>query len=125
MSEWTVLVYTFLIFGAMFAMTIYRKKEKDMAYFSWRNYTKPTPRNVLRMAEFVQGILLTVSTISVIMDNPAVAIGINIAMVVVNRSVMFFGDIVEEIKTESVTAEFPSGAEVTITQEKPKDEGEG
>lgn len=124
MTEWSALVFTFVLFGAMFAMTVYRKKEKEMATsFNWKNYTRPTPRNVLRMAEFVQGILLTVSTISVIMDNPAVAIGINIAMVVVNRSVMFFGDIVEEIKTESVTAEFPSGQEVTVTHQTPKDEG--
>lgn len=126
MTEWSALVYMFSLFGAMFAMTIHNKKNKELATsFNWKNYTRPTPRNVLRMTEFVQGILLTVSTVSVIMDNPAVAIGINIAMVVVNRLVMFFGDIVEEIKTESVTAEFPSGAEVTVTHEKPKDESEG
>lgn len=122
MSEWAAIVWTFIVFGAMVAMTIYRKNENEMTTFSWRNYTKPTPRNVLRMAEFIQGILLAVSTISMIMDNRAAAIGINVAIVIVNRAVMFFGDIVEEIKTESVTAEFPSGDEVTITKEVKPDE---
>lgn len=118
----TELIISVLVFGAMFAMTIYRKNQDEMTTFNWKNYTKPTPRNVLRMTEFVQGILLGISTISVIMNSPTVAIAVNLTMVVVNRAVMFFGDIVEESKTESVTAEFPSGEEVTVTHDKPKEE---
>ena len=76
------------------------------------------------MAELIQGILLGVSTLSVIMGNTFASIVINISMVVINRLVMFFGDIVEEAKTETVTAEFPSGAEVTVTHEKPKEDTE-
>lgn len=114
----------FSLFGAAFAMTLYKKN--DVATnVSWKNYTRPTPPNVLMYAEFIQGILLSFSTISMLMSYPGVALTLNIMMIFVNQAVKLVGKIVEKSKTESVTAEYPSGEKVTVTHDKPKDEGEG
>lgn len=126
MTEWTVLVWTFLVFGAMVAMTIYRKKENDMSTnFSWKNYTKPTPKNLLGLSAAMRRLVLLVTGSSIIMDaNKWVPLGVLLLGGFLDEAKNFFATVVEESKTESVTAEFPSGEEVTVTHEKPKEDGE-
>lgn len=96
----------------------------EQTTFSWRNYSKPTPKNLLRISEFIQGTLLGLSTVSLIMKEPTVAIWMNVAIIVVNRLVMFFGSIVEDAKTETAVAEFPSGEEVVVTKSIPATDDE-
>lgn len=97
------------------------KVGKDDMTFSWRNYTKPTPRNLLRFSELIQGILLGVSTGSMFTEAPSwVPICLNISVVIVNRVVMFFGSVVEDQKQETATAHFPSGDSVTMTKDQPE-----
>lgn len=87
--------------------------------FSWRNYTRATPRNLLRFSEFIQGTLLGVSTLSIVMEaHPFVPIAVNLLIVFVNRLVMFFGSVVNDDQTEHAVAEFPSGDQVELIKEK-------
>lgn len=91
------------------------KVGKSEVSFSWSNYTRATPKNLLRFSELIQGILLGISTGSMFTGAPYwVPIALNVSVVVVNRLVMFFGSIVEETQS-SETAEMPSGKTVTIT----------
>lgn len=126
MTEWTAIVWTFVILGAMVAMTIYRKNEMEHADFSWRHYTKPTPKNILGFVSALRRILGGMSAITVLAEAhrfvPATFI---ISMLVIDELKNFFAMVNDDVTKESVTAEFPSGQEVTVTHKTPKDEGEG
>lgn len=127
MTEWTAIVWTFLVFGAMFAMTIYRKNQNEMerAKFSWRHYTKPTPRNLLGLSAAMRRLVAVVAGTSIVLEaNMWVSLGVLFLGALLDEFKNFFAMVDDDIKTESVTAEFPSGDEITLTHEKPKDEGE-
>ncbi len=88
--------------------------------FSPSNYFSPTPKNLLRISEAIQGTLLGVSTISLATSAPWwVPLSLNISVILANQIVKFFGSIVHE-QEETAVAEFPSGDTVTVT--KPVDE---
>lgn len=84
--------------------------------FKWSNYTRPTPINLLRWAQSIQGILAGISATTSFMElNKWIPIGTAVAIIIVNQAVQFFGNVVHDM--ESATAQFPSGEEVIITKE--------
>ena len=84
--------------------------------FHWKNYTRPTPKNLLMFSRLIQGILLGISTLTIANQWPMwISISLNISVVIVSQLTLFFGNIVDDAKTESATAEMPSGKEVTVT----------
>lgn len=67
-------------------------------------------------SRLIQGILLGVSTLVIANEWPSwVSISLNISVVIVSQLTLFFGNIVDDAKTESAVAELPSGKEVTVT----------
>lgn len=126
MEEWKVVVCTFAAFGFMFAMTIMRRsREEEMAkaQFSWRNYTKPTPANLLYWSSVMRDAVTFLTTFSIIMDaHWIVPVVIQMIGFLLDKAKNFFSMVDEDLKTESVTANFPSGGEVTVTHQTPKDE---
>jgi len=89
--------------------------------FQWSNYYRPTPNNLLRWSQAVQGILAGASaTTSFIELNKWIPIATSIGILIVNQAVQFFGNVVHDM--ESATAQFPSGEEVIVTHEIKTDE---
>lgn len=89
----------------------------------WGNWFRPTPKNVLRISMYIQDILIGASTITVFTEaNKWVSIGLSLSILVVRAAVKFLASVVEE--TESVTTQFPSGEQVTITHEVPESSSE-
>jgi hypothetical protein len=85
--------------------------------FSWKNYTKPTPKNLLGVAAAFRRMVTLVTGASIIMEaEPWVPITVLITGGILDELKNFFATIVEDEKTESAVAEFPSGKEVVITQ---------
>lgn len=90
--------------------------------FKWSNYTKPTPRNLLGFVSSIRRIMGGLSATTVIMEaNPAVPATLIITMMVVDEVKNFFAMVNDDV-TETAVAEMPSGKEVTVTAEKPKQE---
>lgn len=91
------------------------------ASFSWKNYTKPTPRNLLIFATYMRDFVTFASITFALNHYPWVAVGIQIAGFVLDKLKHFFSMVEEDTKMESVTAVMPeSGKEITVTQEIPK-----
>lgn len=103
-------------------------KKKPEVYFSWRNYTKPTPDNVLQFASFLRDIVATISVTTMIMDaNKWVPIVITILGVGLDRAKIFFAHVVDEEAKHKYTIEVPEAIadQVKVTDEiieKPEDE---
>lgn len=117
------------IIGFMLVMTIIRRRSKQeemaVAQFSWKNYTKPTPANLLYWSSVMRDCVTFLTTFSIIMDaHWIVPVIIQMIGFLLDKAKNFFSMVEEDLKTESVTTNFPSGQEVTITHEKPKDERE-
>ncbi len=90
--------------------------------FALGNYFRPTPKNLLRISEAIQGTFLGISTISMVADAPWwVPLSLNIGVIFSSQIVKFFGSIVHD-QEEVAVAEFPSGDTVTLVKETPKDE---
>ena len=84
--------------------------------FHWSNYAKPTPKNLLMLSRLFQGILIGISTLGTFNSWPVwMVLTINISIITVSQLTLFFGNIVEDSKTETGVAEMPSGKEVTVT----------
>lgn len=85
--------------------------------FSMRNYFRPTPKNLLRVSEAIQGTLMGVQLIALPTGAPWwVSFIITLGVIFTNQIVKFFGSIVHE-QQETAVAEFPSGEKVTLTHE--------
>lgn len=113
------------IIGFMVVMTIIRHRSRQdemaIAQFSWKNYTKPTPANLLYWSSVMRDCITFLTTFSIIMDaHWLVPVIIQIIGFLLDKAKNFFAMVEEDIKTESTTAVFPSGSEVTVTQEIPK-----
>ncbi len=84
--------------------------------FHWKNYTRPTPKNLLMFSRLIQGILLGISTLTIANKWPGwISITLNVSVIVVSQLTLFFGNIVDDAKTESAFAEMPSGKEIEVT----------
>ncbi len=84
--------------------------------FHWSNYTKATPKNLLMFSRLIQGILLGISTLASANTWPSwIPISINVCVIIVSQMTLFFGNIVEDSKTETGVAEMPSGKEIEVT----------
>jgi len=89
------------------------------AKFSWRNYTRPTPENILGLAAALRRLVVIAAGTSIVME----------AGKIVPLTILFLGWSLDELKNfasnviehekESVTAHFPSGSEITVTQDTP------
>ena len=88
--------------------------------FHWSNYAKPTPKNLLGLAAAFRRMVTLITGASIIMDaKPWVPIAVLIVGGLLDELKNFFASVVEDAKTESTTAEFPSGDTVTITKDQP------
>ncbi|SRR6187431_66139 len=91
--------------------------------FKANNYFRPTPKNLLRISEAIQGTLIAVATISMPTQAPWwVPFSLNLGAILSGQIVKFFGSIVDDQKLEEAVAEFPSGETVKLVHEKPEDE---
>ncbi len=61
--------------------------------FSWRNYSRPTPQNFLRLAKAIKRVLVVMSTGSLMVsDNHWITGGLILAMPLVEELVQFLAD---------------------------------
>ncbi len=96
--------------------------ETSEVTFSWRNYYRATPRNLLALAAAMRRLVAVVAGTSIVMEaNMWVPLGILLAGFILDELKNFFATVVEDEKTESTIAEFPSGKEVVLIQPKPND----
>ncbi len=83
---------------------------------SWRNYTKPTPKNLLAISAAMRRLVAVVAGTSIVMDaNMWVPLSVLMAGALLDEVKNFFATVVEDEKVESATAQMPSGKEVTVT----------
>lgn len=88
--------------------------------FKWSNYTRPTPKNLERIAGAVRDILAGIAAMSIANEfSKWVSMGLAIAIIIVGQVVKFAASVADEEKQESAVAEFPSGETVTITKDQP------
>jgi hypothetical protein len=125
MEEWATIGWIVLIFSAMFAMTMLRRQSNEemaRADFSWKHYAKPTPKNLLGLAAAMRRLVAVVAGTSIVLEaNMWVSLGVIMLGAVLDELKNFFSMVDDEVRTESVTAEFPSGEAVTVTHEKPNE----
>jgi hypothetical protein len=88
--------------------------------FSWKNYTRPTPRNLLALAAAMRRIVLLMTGSAVIMEaNKWIPIGILLLGGFLDELKNFFAMVEEDQKVEVAEAEFPSGDQVTLIKSVP------
>lgn len=95
-------------------------KKPNEVYLSWRNYTKPTPDNVLQIASFLREVVATISVTTIIMDAAKwVPITITIVGVLLDRAKIFFAHVVDEEAKHKFTVEVPEkmADQVKVTDE--------
>ncbi len=89
--------------------------------FSWKNYTRATPKNLLGLSAAMRRLVLLVTSSTIIMEaNKWVPIAVLLLGGMLDELKNFFATVVED--TEEATAQFPSGDEITITKEIKLDE---
>ena len=90
------------------------------ATFSWKNYAKATPRNLLGLAAAMRRLVAVVAGTSIVMEaNMWVPLGILIFGAFLDELKNFFATVVEDQKVEVAEAHFPSGDQVIITKTSP------
>lgn len=83
--------------------------------FSWKNYTKPTPKNLLGFAAAMRRLVAVVAGTSLVLEaNMWVTLGIIMLGAFLDEAKNFFAMVEESQHTERTSAEFPSGEQVTI-----------
>jgi len=93
------------------------------ATFSWKNYSKATPKNLLYWSGVMRDTVTFVTTFSIIMEaHWMVPVGIQMTGFLLDKAKNFFAMVDEDIKTESAEADFPSGEHLVITKTTPEDE---
>lgn len=91
--------------------------------FSWKNYAKPTPKNLLGLAASMRRLVSVVAGTSIVMDaNMWVPLGVLLFGAFLDELKNFFATVVEDTGTETAVAQFPSGKEVVITQPTPPEQ---
>lgn len=92
--------------------------------FSWKNYTKPTPKNLLGLSAAMRRLVAVIAGTSLFAQaNPWVTLGIIAFGALLDELKNFFSEVVEDQKIEVAEADFPNGEHVTIikeTTEEPK-----
>ena len=92
--------------------------------FSWRNYTRPTPKNLLGIAAGLRRLVAAATGATVLADaNHWIPFSILMTGAALDELKNFFAVIVHD--TEEAVAEFPSGDQVTVQKEVKKDEEPG
>jgi hypothetical protein len=75
------------------------KVGEDQVSFSWRNYTRPTPANLERLAGALRDTLAGITAVSVYNDLPQWACAsVALSIIVVGQAVKFFASIAQEEK---------------------------
>ena len=97
------------------------------ATFSWRNYAKPTPRNLLAFAAAMRRFVTLIAGTTIVMElNMWVPLGVLGAGFFLDELKNFFATAVDDERTETSITNFPSGKQITITrnteQDKPPEE---
>jgi hypothetical protein len=91
--------------------------------FSWKNYTRPTPKNLLGLAAAMRRLVAVLAGTSLVLEaNMWVTLGIIMLGAFLDEVKNFFAMVEEEQKIEVAEAEFPSGEQVTIIKSTPPDE---
>lgn len=91
--------------------------------FSWKNYTRPTPKNLLGLAAAMRRLVAVIAGTSIVMEaNMWVPLSVLMAGAFLDEAKNFFATIVEDQKVEVAEAEFPSGEQVTIIKTATEDE---
>jgi len=87
---------------------------------SWKNYAKPTPKNLLALAAAMRRLVAVVAGTSLFLEaNMWVTLSVIMLGAFLDEAKNFFAMVEEEQKTEVVEAEFPSGEQVTIIKKVP------
>jgi hypothetical protein len=68
--------------------------------FSYKNYFRPTPKNLQYFSEIIEGLCLTLATVSYVQNNPGAAIALGIIGYFSNKAVKFFGRVIEDSNNE-------------------------
>ncbi len=90
--------------------------------FSWKNYLKATPKNLLGLAAAMRRLVAVIAGTSIVLEaNMWVPLGILILGAFLDEMKNFFAAVVEDQKVEVAEAEFPSGEQVVITKTVPSD----
>lgn len=85
--------------------------------FSWRNFTKPTPRNLLGLAAAMRRFVTLIAGTTIVMElNMWVPLGVLGAGFFLDELKNFFAAAVSDERTETSTTDFPSGNQVTMTR---------
>jgi len=71
-------------------------KVTDKTDFSWVNYMKPTPKNLVRFTTFLRDTLAASAGISVIMEHETLATIFAFSIIAVGQFSRFFSSIAEE-----------------------------
>lgn len=67
-------------------------------------------------SRLIQGILIGISTLGTFNSWPMwIVLTINVSIITVSQLTLFFGNIVDDQKTETGIVEMPSGKEVSVT----------
>jgi hypothetical protein len=98
----------------------------DQVTFSWKNYARPTPANLLRIAEFLKGLFVLVTSLAafeaVHSKNPWWVIASACIGYTLDQATKFFATADKEAK-KTITIEMDADAPATVTEEiKPPDE---
>jgi len=88
------------------------------ASFSWKNYSKNTPQNYLRLAKLAKRILYGLSTASLFQEAHWITFITIAAIPTVEEVVQFFSDASDEANTVHVEAQ-PDKDNIVINQPKP------
>lgn len=120
------------VIGFMLLATVIRNRsrqqqlEMERTQFSWKHYTKPTPKNLMGLAAAMRRLVAVVAGTSIVLEaNMWVSLGIIMLGALLDEFKNFFAMVDDDIRTETAEAEMPSGDVITVTQtihEPPKDE---
>jgi predicted membrane-bound mannosyltransferase len=95
-----------------------KKKEPAAITFSWRNYTKPTPRNLKLFMEFWKGLTVVITGASIFQHaDEWVSISILVFGYVVDRLAKFFANVEAEEAKKQIVVEVPIETDVKIAEQ--------
>ena len=92
----------------------------DQVTFSWTNYARPTPANLLRVAEYLKGLFVLITSLSAFeainTGNPWWVIGSACIGYTLDQATKFFATADKDAK-KVITVEVDADTPTTITEE--------
>jgi hypothetical protein len=83
--------------------------------FSWKNYTKPTPKNLLGLAAAARRLVAVLAGTSLVLEaNMWVTLSIIMAGALLDEFKNFFAEVVKDQDVEVAEAQFNDGEQITL-----------